>query len=317
MSMMETDSTAVEVERDAAIVDGASSRRRSRVAEFVELTKPRLTMLSVLTTLAGIYVGSRGPVDPMTVVFTLCATFLVGGGCGALNMYAERDHDRRMRRTMNRPLPSGRIEPAAALVFGLALVVVGVAWLALSVNLLAAAIALATVLSYVLLYTPLKRLTTLNTIVGGLPGALPPLIGWAAAGRGLDMGAAVLFAILFFWQMPHFLSLAWMYRKDYLRAGYRMLTAFDEDCSRTSRQILIYTAALVPLTLLPTMVGIAGFVYFFGAFVLGVGFLAFGLLLALGSRRNVHARWLFYYSLLYLPVLLLVMVLDRGAVLAG
>jgi protoheme IX farnesyltransferase len=304
-------SSAVETTPEA--LDQAHVHTRSRFADYVELTKPRLTMLSVLTTLAGYWVGTRGDLDAMHVFHTLAGTFLVGGGCGALNMFVEREHDARMRRTMTRPLPAGRLRPAEVLLFGIAITVVGLAWLALSVNLLTAGLALATVVSYVLLYTPMKRLSTLNTVIGGIPGALPPVMGWAAARGTLGPEAIVLFGILFFWQMPHFLALAWMYRRDYERAGYKMLTVLDPDGASTSRQILLYTAGLLPISLIPTLFGIAGGFYFFGALAIGLGFIGLGALLAI-SRKNVHAKWLFYYSLLYLPVLLLAMVIDRGSV---
>lgn len=310
--MIET-GTSTAVETTPEVLEQIDARQRSRFADFVELTKPRLTMLSVLTTLAGYWVGTSGPLDLMHVVHTLAGTFLVGGGCGALNMYIEREYDARMRRTMTRPLPAGRLRPSEVLVFGLVISVLGLAWLAIAVNLLTAFLGLATLVSYVLLYTPMKRYSTLNTVVGAIPGALPPVMGWAAARGSLGPEAIVLFGILFFWQMPHFLALAWMYRRDYERAGYKMLTVLDPDGGSTSRQILLYTAALLPISLIPTLFGIAGAFYFFGALAIGLGFLGFGGLLAV-SRKNVHAKWLFYYSLLYLPVLLLAMVIDRGSV---
>lgn len=313
MSLIESETTVAKVPVEHERLDHVEMpiAARSRAGHYLELTKPRLTLLSVLTTLAGFYVGTSGSVDVLTLVHTLVGTFMVGGGCGALNMYIEREHDALMRRTMNRPLPLNAISRTGALAFGVVLVAGGTLYLMLAVNLLAGSIALLTAVSYVALYTPLKRHTTLNTLVGAIPGALPPVIGWSAAGNSLGLEAVVLFAILFFWQMPHFLSLAWMYRKDYQRAGYRMMTADDEDCGRTSRRILLYTGALVPLTLLPTLVGIAGVTYFFGAMALGLGFVGLGIVLALGGRPNVHARWVFYYSLLYLPALLLAMVFDR------
>jgi heme o synthase len=312
-SLMIDTGTSTAVETTSDVLEQIDARRRSRFADYVELTKPRLTMLSVLTTLAGYWVGTTGDLDVMHVVHTLAGTFLVGGGCGALNMYVERDHDGRMRRTMTRPLPAGRMRASDVLLFGVLLAVVGIAYLAVAVNLLTAALGLATVISYVLIYTPMKRVSTLNTVVGGIPGALPPVMGWAAVRGELGPEAIVLFGILFFWQMPHFLALAWMYRRDYERAGYKMLTVLDPEGESTSRQILLYTAGLLPISLIPTLFGIAGAFYFFGALAIGLGFMAFGVLLAT-SRKNVHAKWLFYYSLLYLPVLLLAMVIDRGSV---
>lgn len=309
--MMES-STTIMPESASEMLEQSVSRRHSRFGDFFELTKPRLTMLSVMTTLAGYWVGTSGSIDAMHLTNTLIATFLVGAGCGALNMYVEREHDRLMRRTMTRPLPAGRMKPSEVLIFGIVLSIVGVVYLFVAVNALTATLGLATIVSYVFMYTPMKRRSTLNTIVGAIPGALPPVMGWAAATGQLGPEAIVLFGILFFWQMPHFLALAWMYRRDYERAGYKMLTVLDPDGESTSRQIVLYTAGLLPISLIPTLYGISGPFYFFGALAIGLGFLAFGVLLAM-SRKNVHAKWLFYYSLLYLPVLLLTMVIDRGS----
>jgi protoheme IX farnesyltransferase len=198
-------------------------------------------------------------------------------------------------------------------VIGALLAVGGVIYLALATTPFAGALALATVVTYIFLYTPMKRRTTLNTVIGGIPGALPPVIGLAAAGNPILSDALILFVILFFWQMPHFLSLAWMYRNDYERAGYMMLPSLDPHGVSTSRQILLWSAGLIPISLLPKLVGMSGPIYFFGALLLGLGFVAFGIVLAASeSRRNVHAKWVFYYSLLYLPILLLSMVLDRS-----
>lgn len=281
----------------------------SRFANYFELTKPRLTLLSVLTTLAGYYLGARGNVSLLPLFATLGGTYLVGSGCAVLNMVIEREQDRMMKRTSGRPLPSGRVNSNEALIIGIGLSVVGLLSLALTANLPAALIAGATLISYVFLYTPLKRRTTLNTIVGAVPGALPPMIGWAAATGGLDIGAIALFALVFFWQMPHFLALAWMYRKDYARAGYKMLPSVDPEGDATSRQILLYVAALLPVSLIPTLVGISGPVYFFGAVVLGLLFLWFSFRFAL-HRENRAAKSVFHFSLLYLPILLLAMAID-------
>jgi protoheme IX farnesyltransferase len=300
------------IESNGGVLEASDEvRSGSRFGDFLELTKPRLTMLSVLTTLAGFYVATTGELALMRLSHTLIGTFLVGGGCGALNMYVEREHDRKMRRTMNRPIPSGKVSAAEALAFGIALAVIGIGYLALTVNLLTALLAAATVASYIFWYTPMKRRSTLNTVIGGIPGAIPPVMGWAAVRGSLGPESLALFGVLFFWQMPHFLALAWMYRKDYERAGYKMLPVVDQTGSETSRQILLYTAALLPVSLIPTLTGVAGAVYFFGALLLGIGFLVYGGVLA-RSRQNAHAKWLFYYSLLYLPILFLVMALDRG-----
>jgi protoheme IX farnesyltransferase len=298
------------IETEGTVLPSTEVRRMARVAEYIELTKPRLTMLSVLTTLAGYYMATQGELEVMRLVHTLIGTFMVGGGCGALNMYVEREHDAQMRRTMTRPLPAGRLLPTEALIFGLVMAIGGIVYLSVATTLLAGVLAAATVISYVMFYTPLKRRSTLNTVVGAIPGALPPVIGWAALRGTLDPEAVVLFCILFFWQMPHFLALAWMYRNDYERAGYKMLTVVDPNGGSTSRQILLYTAALLPVSLIPTTQNLAGKPYFFGALFLGACFLAFGITLAV-TRKNKHAKYLFYYSLLYLPILLLLMALAR------
>lgn len=301
--MTESNPTAIEV---------TAVKRSTRVMEYFELTKPRLTMLSVFTTLGGFYMASQGPLDLSLLVHTIIGTFMSGAGCGALNMYVEREHDAQMRRTMARPLPSGRLVPAEALLFGLFLAIGGVIYLALAVNMLTAILAATTVISYVLMYTPLKRISTLNTVVGAIPGAIPPVMGWAAVRGSIGTEAWVLFALLFFWQMPHFLALAWMYRNDYERAGYKILSVLDRDGGSTSRQILLYTSALLPVSLLGTAIGMTGPYYFYCALVLGLGFLGFGIRLAI-TRKNKHAKHLFYYSLLYLPIVMLAMALDRIA----
>lgn len=296
---------------DARDGDAGRRRRPTRTGSYLELMKPRLTLLSLLTTLAGYYMASSQGLDAWKLVHTLLGTFMVGGGCGALNMYIERHHDAKMRRTMTRPLPTGMLAPAEALLFGLGLSIAGTVYLLLAVNALAAALALATIVSYVLFYTPLKRVSTLNTVVGAIPGALPPLIGWCAASGSFAPEGWALFAILFFWQMPHFLALAWMYRNDYERGGYRILTVVDRTGAATARQILLYTAALLPVSLIPAALRMTDTLYFYGALALGLGFLALAFQQAL-TRKNKHAKHLFYYSLLYLPLLLLLMAIDRG-----
>lgn len=298
-------------ESSSGVLAQEQSRRWARIGDMFELTKPRLTLLSVLTTLAGYYVATTGELDVMRLVHTLLGTFLVGGGCGAMNMYAEREFDLQMRRTANRPIPSGRVSPTDALIFGITLSLAGLIYLTLAVNVAAGLVATATFVSYVFWYTPMKRRTTLNTVIGGIPGALPPVIGWVAVRGHLGPEAWILFAVLFFWQMPHFLALAWMYRKDYERAGYKMLPVVDPTCASTSRQILLYTTALLPVSLIPTLFGIAGAVYFVGALVLGIVFVFFAVRLAI-YRQNLNAKWVFHYSLIYLPLLLLIMALDRG-----
>ena len=289
---------------------GTIAIERSKLADYLTLTKPELTFLSVVTALGGFYLGSEGTLSVSGLLHTLFGTALVGGGAGALNQFIERGYDSLMRRTENRPLPSGRLLPAEALIFGTILSLVGVIELTLFTNALTGFLAIATLVTYLFLYTPLKRISWISTIVGGIPGALPPLIGWTAARNDITVGGWILFAILFFWQMPHFFSLAWMYRKDYERAGYPMLTVLDKDGRRTAVQIIFYAACLIPVSMLLTVMGALGWIYFTGAAVVGLGFLYFGIEL-FRTRSNISARKMFFASLIYLPVLLAFMVLDK------
>ncbi|HTV60461.1 MAG TPA: heme o synthase [Verrucomicrobiae bacterium] len=277
---------------------------------YVVLTKPDVTFLVVITTVAGFYLGSSGPLYWASLINTLCATTLVAGGTAALNQYIERDMDSLMRRTAQRPLPVGILRPVEVLRFGIALIAFGTIWLAFAVNLLAAFLALATSLIYLGVYTPLKTRTTLATAVGALPGALPPLIGWAAARGSLSLGGWILFAILFFWQFPHFLAIAWMYREDYSRAGIRMLPTVDPQGDATFRQIVATSAVLVPISLLPSVIGMAGIRYFFGALLLGMLLLQVSLWAA-RHRTNVRAKWLMHATVAHIPVLLAWMILDK------
>jgi heme o synthase len=277
---------------------------------YVVLTKPDVTFLVVITTVAGFYLGSRGPLDWALLLHTLCGTMLVAGGTAALNQYVERDTDAVMRRTGSRPLPTGLLQPREVFVFGITTIVVGAAWLALAANVLACLVALATSLLYLGLYTPLKIRTTLATAVGAVPGALPPLIGWAAAHGSLSLGGWVLFAILFFWQFPHFLAIAWMYREDYARAGIRMLPVVDPSGDATFRQIVCTSAILVWVSALPSVIGMAGIHYFFGALVLGMILLQVGLW-ANRARTNVRAKWLMHATVAHIPILLVWMILDK------
>ena len=274
------------------------------------LTKPDVTFLVVITTVAGFYLGSRGPLDWPLLLNTLGGTLLVAGGTAALNQYIEREMDSRMRRTAARPLPSGLLQPRDVLVFGVGTIAIGTAWLLLAVNWLAALVAVATCVLYLGLYTPLKTRTTLSTAVGAIPGALPPLIGWAAARGSLSLGGWVLFAILFFWQFPHFMAIAWMYREDYARAGIQMLPVVDKKGDATFRQIITTSAILVWVSALPSLVGMAGISYFFGALALGMFLLQVGLW-ANRSRTNLRAKWLMHATVAHIPILLAWLVLDR------
>jgi protoheme IX farnesyltransferase len=277
---------------------------------YVTLTKPDVSFLVVITTVAGFYLGSTGLPDWMLLLHTLCGTALVAGGTAALNQYIECDIDAVMRRTASRPLPTGQLQPRQVLLFGLATIIVGTAWLAIAVNALSSGLALATCLLYLCLYTPLKKRTTFATAVGAIPGALPPLIGWAAAHGSLSVGAWVLFAILFFWQFPHFMAIAWMYREDYARGGIRMLPVVDPKGDATFHQIVFTSAILVGVSVLPSVLGMAGIDYFFGALILGVILLQVGLW-ANRSRTNARAKWLMHATVAYIPVLLVWMVLDK------
>jgi protoheme IX farnesyltransferase len=277
---------------------------------YVILTKPDVTFLVVITTVAGFYLGSVGPMDWARLAHTLFGTLLVAGGTAALNQYVERDMDAVMRRTAARPLPTGTLKPNEVLLFGIATIIIGTAWLALTVNILGSAVALATSLSYLGLYTPLKTRTTLATAVGAIPGALPPLIGWAAAHGSLSAGGWILFAILFVWQFPHFMAIAWMYREDYARAGIRMLPVVDPHGDATFRVIVSLSAVLVPVSLLPAVLGMAGIRYFFGALVLGMILLQVSLW-ANRARTNVRAKWLMHATVIHIPLLLVWMIMDK------
>lgn len=278
---------------------------------YVVLTKPDVTFLVVITTVAGFYLGSRTSPDWSLLMHTLFGTMLVAGGTAALNQYFERDMDALMRRTAARPLPVGLLQPREVLLFGVTTIVIGSAWLAFAVNIVAALLALATTVLYLGLYTPLKTRTTLATAVGAIPGALPPLIGWAAAAHGsLSLGAWLLFGILFFWQFPHFFSIAWIYREDYARAGIRMLPVVDRSGDATFRQIVAMSAILVPVSLLPAVIGMAGIRYFFGALVLGMILLQVSLW-ASRERTNFRAKWLMHATVAHIPLLLGLMILDK------
>lgn len=277
---------------------------------YVVLMKPDVTFLVAITTVAGFYLGSSGPLNWVILLHTLCATLLVAGGTAALNQYIEREMDALMRRTAARPLPSGQLEPKAALRFGLISVALGAAWLAIAVNPLSSMVALLASVLYLGLYTPLKTRTTFSTAVGAIPGALPPLIGWAAARNSLSLGGWVLVAILFVWQFPHFMAIAWMYREDYKRAGIRMLPVVDQKGDATFRQIICSSAILVWVSALPAVVGMAGIRYFFGALILGMLLLQVSLW-ANRSRTNTRAKWLMHATVAHIPLLLIWLVVDR------
>lgn len=282
-----------------------------RVADFVELTKPRVVTMVVLTTLFGYYLGSTAETfDWLRLAWTLVGTSLAAGGTMALNQYLERDLDAEMHRTRGRPLPEGRLVPVDALLFGTALTILGILVLVAGSNMLAAAVTAATSVTYLFAYTPAKVRTSLCTLIGAVPGALPPLTGWAAASGELDPSAWAIFTIMFVWQIPHSLAIAQMYRDDYARAGFRLLPVVEPDGASTARQILTYSLALVSVGMLPTLLGLAGPVYFVASIILGFGILAPSFRLA-RSARLADARRVMFASLVYLPCLFAVMAADK------
>ena len=279
-------------------------------ADYFAMTKPRLNALVVFSSAAGYYLGAQSPIDFSVMAHAVVGTTLVAGGAAALNQVAERDTDAKMRRTRMRPLPDGRISPQEGRLFGIVLAVAGLGILAGRANLLSALLALATIAIYLVIYTPMKRRTPAATLLGAVPGALPPLIGWAAAHGDVALGGASLFAIVFFWQIPHFMAIAWLYRDDYGAAGFPMLPVIDPGGARAARQALIYALALVPISLLPSFVGVAGQAYLAAAIVLGI-VMAWLAVRFNAARTDTTARALFFGSITYLPLLWIVMVVDK------
>ena len=281
---------------------------RGTFADFVSLTKPRLNLLVVATSAAGYYLGAPGVPEPLPMLQAVAGTALVAAGAAVLNQVAERDTDALMRRTRGRALPDGRVLPADARLFGIGASLAGLALLAS--HLIAAGLALATLIIYLAIYTPLKRRTSLSTLVGAVPGALPPLIGWTASHGSITLGGAALFAIVFLWQIPHFMAIAWMYRDDYAKAGFPMLPVIDPAGRRAARQAVIYAAALIPVSAIPTLAGTSGSVYLIIAVGLGIGLLGLACGFA-ASRTDRSARWLFFGSITYLPILWMAMIANR------
>jgi protoheme IX farnesyltransferase len=287
---------------------------------FSELMKPELTGLSVLTTVCAFYLASGELIDFPRMLYTALGTLLVGGAAGTLNQYIERELDGLMKRTEKRPLPAGRLSPAMALSFGIVLSFSGLFVLLTVTNSLTFLVALATLVSYLFVYTPLKRKTPLNTVIGAIPGALPVLIGWCAVRNDISLPAIILFAILFTWQIPHFLSLGWMYRKDYARPGFKMLPVVDEHGSKTGRDIFWYTLALVLASVLLTAIGVTGYYYLIGAIVAGLLFLLPVYQFRKSTIQNVEdatvirnslSKKIFFSSLAYLPIVMILMALDK------
>src|SRR6201997_2728817 len=286
----------------------------STLSDYWALTKPEVNFLILITTGVGFYLGCGSEARPFSLISlfnTLLGTLLVASGTGTLNQYIERNFDAQMRRTARRPAAAGRLKPAAVLAFGIALAASGTVYLAAGVNLLASLLAALTLLSYLFLYTPLKRKTPLCVLVGAFPGAMPPLIGWAGASDRLSIESGILFAILFLWQFPHFMAIAWIYREDYDRAGYLVLPTGEERGRLVAWQSVLPSVALIPLSLTPALLGYAGYLYLAGALLLGVGYSYQAAQLAL-HRSNAVARRLLLASIVYLPSLFLLMLFDKS-----
>jgi protoheme IX farnesyltransferase len=296
--------------REHLIVVEHLRERRQVIADLVSLTKPRVVVMVLVTTTVGYYIGLTTPADYARLLHLIVGTLLAASGTLALNQYLEREVDGRMTRTRTRPLPAGRLQPLEALIFAGAATVLGLVYLALTINARAALVTTAIALLYLFAYTPLKVRTALCTLVGAVPGALPPVTGWAAARDDLALGAWVLFGIVFLWQLPHTLAIARLYRDDYARAGVRVLPVVDPAGTSTERQILSGSLALVAVSLLPTLIGLAGGVYFAGALVLGAGLVVLGAAQA-RTPSAVSARRVMLASLLYLPALLALLALDK------
>jgi len=294
---------------DSALAGEISSPSRLQV--FLELSKPRIVSMVLVTTMLGYFLGGHGIMSWWSLLLTLAGTGMGAAGAAALNNYLERDTDARMQRTRRRALPSGRLEPALALAYGVSLVLGGVTLLVCTVNLLAGFLVLLTAFLYVLVYTPLKKLTWINTPIGAIPGALPPMIGWAAARGTIDPGAWVLFGILFAWQHPHFYAIAWIFRDDYRAAGFKMLSVVDPSGRRLFRQAILFSLALIAVSISLVALGLAGQLYLFGAALLGAALLATSLTMAQHQTLK-DARRVLLASVIYLPLLLVLLVIDAG-----
>jgi protoheme IX farnesyltransferase len=299
------------IELEASEMPEVKARQatREKLGAYVELTKPRITFLIALTSAAGFILGSKAAVDYRLLLHMLAGVSLLSSGIATLNQYMERDLDRLMRRTAMRPLPTGKLTPAQAFAFGTLLTLGAEIYLALLVNPLSAILGASVIVGYLFCYTPLKTRTSLSTVVGAFPGAVPPLLGWAAARGQIGIEAWVLFAILFAWQFPHFLAIAWMYKEDYARAGIVMLPVVEPEGRITGQQIVIWTLLLLPVSLFPAALGTSGTVYFYGAIILGLLFLLSSIMAALSTSRQ-NARRVLLASVLYLPVLFGLMVMN-------
>ena len=294
----------------ADINEQKAASSRERLAAFAELTKPRIAVMLVLTSAAGFYLGTPGNFDSVLFANTMIAITLLAFGVATLNQYWERDIDRLMERTATRPIPTGRVTPTEALVFGVVQCAIAELYLLLFVNALTAFLGLIVIVGYVLVYTPLKTRTSASTAIGALPGALPPLMGWTAAANEITMGAWALFAMQYLWQFPHFLAIAWMYREEYAKAGIKMLPVLDPDGTLTARQIVLFTIMLVPVSLAPFFLGISGVIFLVGASILGVLFLIVSIRAARAKTKE-SAKQLLLASVIYLPLLFILMVADK------
>ena len=283
---------------------------KEKLAAFTELTKPRIAFMLVLTSVAGFYLGSKGNFDFVLLLNSVIGITLLAFGVATLNQVIERRTDALMTRTMNRPLPSGKISTAEALIFGLILTVSAEIYLAFLVNGLTAALGLIVIIGYVLLYTPLKTKTSASTAIGAIPGALPPLMGWTSSANEITLGAWILFAMLFLWQFPHFLAIAWMYKEQYAKAGIKMLPVVEPAGKITARQIVIFTVMLLPVSLAPYFFGVAGLIYLVGATILGICFLIASIQTA-RAKTVAEARKLLFVSVIYLPLIFALMVFDH------
>jgi protoheme IX farnesyltransferase len=278
--------------------------------DYFDLSKPGIGFYSLITTFTSFWMASSWDIDYVLLLHTIIATGLVTAGGGALNQVIEVQADSEMRRTERRPLPAGRVSHTSGLIFGVITSILGTAYLLLAVNALSALLAILTLAGYLFVYTPSKKITSLSTLIGAFPGAIPILIGWVAVTGSIDIRGWALFAILFLWQIPHFLAIAWMYRNDYARAGFPMLTVIEPEGISAAHQSLIYLIALVPISLFPTRLGLTGNIYFIGALLLGIGFLASAAMVAV-KRTNTSARQMLLASIIYLPILLVLMIVDK------
>ena len=281
------------------------------INSYIDLMKPSILIMVLITTILGFYLGSDGNIVWINLIWMLTGTTFSAGGASVLNQYLERDQDKIMNRTCDRPIPLGIISPYNALVFGIITVIIGTSILVVKINLLTGFLSLLTVFMYVLVYTPMKRVTWLNTSIGSVPGALPPIGGWAAATNSIDSGAWILFAILYLWQHPHFFAIAWMCKNDYEKAGFKMLPVIEPDGKRTVRQILWHLSLLFPISLLPVLIGMNGYIYLYGSLIITLYYFlsAFPML---KNKSHKNASQILKASVLYLPALLVIIIIDKG-----